>query len=141
MTPTQIELVKSTWKKVVPISTNAAELFYDRLFALDPLLRPMFKSDLRDQGRKLMQMIGVVVSGLNKLEEIVPKIEALGRGHAGYGVRPEHYDTVGAALLWTLKQGLDEAFTPDVELAWAEAYTLLAATMQRAAIEPAPAPT
>lgn len=133
MTPTQIELVQFSWRKVVPISSIAAELFYNQLFELDPLLRPLFKSDLRDQGRKLMQMIGGVVAGLDKLDEVVPAVEALGRRHAGYGVKAEHYDTVGAALLWTLKKGLDEAFTPAVELAWAEAYTLLARTMLKAA--------
>jgi hemoglobin-like flavoprotein len=133
MTPKQIELVQGSWNKVLPIADTAAELFYGRLFSLDPSLRPMFKSDMKEQGRKLMSMIGTAVNGLTRLDEIVPAVQALGVRHAGYGVKPAHYGTVATALLWTLEKGLGDAFTPEVKEAWVGAYTLLAKTMQDAA--------
>ena len=133
MTPKQIELVQVTWKKVLPIADTAAELFYGKLFSLDPSLKPLFKGDIKQQGRKLMSMIGTAVSGLTRLEQIVPAVQALGVRHAGYGVQPAHYGTVATALLWTLEQGLGDLFTPEVKDSWVSAYTLLAATMQNAA--------
>jgi hemoglobin-like flavoprotein len=118
---------------VVPIADSAAELFYGKLFSLDPSLKPLFKGDMKDQGRKLMSMIGTAVNGLTRLDEIVPAVQALGVRHAGYGVKPVHYGTVATALLWTLEQGLGEAFTPEVKESWVGAYTILAKTMQDAA--------
>jgi len=133
MTPRQVELVQTTWEKVVPISDQAAALFYGRLFELDPELKPMFKSDIREQGKKLMQMITVAVRGLGDLGKLVSAVEDLGRRHVGYGVRKKDYDTVATALLWTLEQGLGPDFTPEVKAAWVETYTVLATTMQKAA--------
>lgn len=133
MTPKQIELVQATWKKVLPIADTAAELFYGKLFALDPSLKPLFKGDMKQQGRKLMSMIGTAVNGLTHLEQIVPAVQALGVRHAGYGVKDAHYGTVATALVWTLEQGLGELFTPEVRDSWVGAYTLLAKTMQDAA--------
>jgi hemoglobin-like flavoprotein len=132
MTPTQIALVQQTFEQVKPIADTAADLFYNRLFELDPSLRPMFRGDMKEQGRKLMQMLSVAVAGLTRLDDLVPAVEALGRRHQGYGVRDEHYATVGSALLWTLGQGLGAGFTPDVETAWASAYGLLSRVMQNA---------
>src|SRR5262245_8268570 len=114
MTPHQKMLVQTTFAQVAPIAETAAALFYARLFELDPSLRPMFSADLNEQGRKLMQMIGVAVAGLDKLDALVPAVRALGQRHAGYGVRDEHYATVAEALLWTLETGLGEAFTFEV---------------------------
>lgn len=133
MTPQQIALVQSTWSKVVPIQDQAARLFYDKLFEMDPSLRPLFKGDMVEQGRKLMAMINTAVNGLTRLNEIVPAVQALGRRHVGYGVKEAHYETVGAALLWTLEQGLGPSFTPEVRQAWATAYGLLAGVMKEAA--------
>ena len=133
LTPAQIEFVQSSFRSVQPIAESAARLFYVRLFELDPSLRALFHGDMGEQGRKLMQMLAVAVASLNKLEEIVPAVEALGRRHRGYGVRDSHYATVGAALLWTLEQGLGEAFTPDVADAWAAVYGVVARAMQRGA--------
>jgi hemoglobin-like flavoprotein len=140
MTPESKKLVQESWTLVEPIADTAAALFYGRLFELDPSLRPMFRGDLKEQGKKLMQMITVVVRGLDRLDQLVPAVEALGRRHAGYGVRDEHYGTVAAALLWTLGQGLGVAFTAPVKAAWTEAYTLLATVMQRAAAGESPLP-
>ena len=133
MTPEQVALVQSSWESVKPISEQAAELFYGRLFELDPDARALFKGDMQEQGRKLMVMITTAVNGLTRLEEIVPAVQALGVRHAGYGVTEAQYDTVGSALLWTLGQGLGDAFTEEVETAWATTYGILASTMKEAA--------
>lgn len=137
LTDEQIVLVKNSWSQVVPIADKAAELFYGKLFELDPALRPMFKGDMVEQGKKLTQMIGIAVDGLDRLEEIVPAVQELGVRHLDYGVKSSHYDTVGAALLWTLEQGLGEGFTADVKGAWTDVYMLLANTMKDAAREAA----
>jgi hemoglobin-like flavoprotein len=130
LTPLQKHLVQSTWEQVVPIADQAAQLFYERLFTIDPELRPLFShGDLAEQRKKLMQMITVAVRGLDRLGELVPAVEALGRRHAGYHVRERDYDTVGAALLWTLEQGLGAAFTPEVREAWTLTYGALAGIM------------
>lgn len=133
MNAAQIRLVQDSFRQVTSIAEAAAELFYARLFELDPNLRPLFKSNMKEQGRKLMQMIGMTVKSLDKLEQFLPAVRALGVRHVAYGVRSEDYETVGQALLWTLKQGLGDAFTPKVEAAWAEVYATLAAAMQGAA--------
>lgn len=133
----QIELVRSSWEQVVPIADKAAELFYGRLFELDPSLKPMFKGDMTEQGQKLMRMISVAVDNLDKLDEIVPAVQELGVKHLDYGVKNSQYDTVGAALLWTLGQGLGDAFTTEVMSAWSDVYGLLAGTMKDAAREAA----
>ena len=135
MTPEQVELIKSSWAKVVPISEAAAEIFYGKLFDLDPELKPLFKGDMKDQGRKLMAMINTAVNGLDNLEAIVPAVQDLGKRHVGYGVKDKDYDTVGIALIGTLEVGLDKAFTDDVKDAWVTVYTVLSTTMKEAAAE------
>jgi hemoglobin-like flavoprotein len=133
MTPEQIQLVRTSFAAVAPIAEQAGLMFYNRLFTIDPSLRPLFKDDITEQSRTLMRMIAVAVGGIDNLDTIVPAVRALGVRHAGYGVTPAHYDTVATALLWTLDQGLGDSFTPEVEAAWVAAYTLLATTMQQAA--------
>jgi len=129
LTDTQIQLVTDSWQKVLPIKETAAELFYGRLFELDPSLQALFKGDMKEQGERLMNMINIAVNALNRLEDVVPAIQAMGRRHKDYGVQRAHYDTVAQALLWTLGQGLGPAFSPDVKDAWTQVYTLLATTM------------
>ncbi len=118
---------------VEPIAEQAAELFYNRLFELDPKLKPLFKGDIVEQGQKLMATLKFAVSSLTKLDQLVPALETLGKKHIDYGVTPEHYDTVGEALMWTLKEGLGTEFTPEVEDAWGAVYDTAAATMKHAA--------
>jgi len=137
MTPHQIELVQSSFNLVTPILESATMMFYDRLFQLDPSLRQMFRSPQEEQARKLAHVLTVVVEGLSRPEQILPAVEELGRRHSAYGVRPEHYASVGAALLGTLQSGLGEAFTAEVREARASAYFLLSSTMQRASAEAA----
>ena len=135
ITAQQIELVQRSFADVKPIAGAAADLFYARLFHMDPTLRPMFKGDMVRQGQMLMSMIGAAVAGLSNLEKLAPVVRNMGARHAGYGVRTEHYDTVGSALLWTLEQGLGARFTPEVREAWTAAYMLLAEVMQMGAME------
>ena len=133
MTPIQIALVQSSFEKVAPIAPTAAALFYRRLFETAPEVRPLFKSDMDEQGRKLMATLGVVVRNLDHLDAILPAAAALALRHVDYGVRPEHYAPVGAALLWTLEQGLGAHFTPEVAEAWGAAYATLSGAMIAAA--------
>jgi len=137
MTPEQTELVKNSWAQVVPIADKAAELFYGKLFELDPAVRSLFKGDMAEQGQKLMRMISTAVNGLDRLDAIVPAVQQLGIRHVEYGVRDKDYDTVGAALLWTLETGLGDAFTEETKEAWATVYGILADTMKTAAAEAA----
>lgn len=135
LTNEEIQAVQSSWEKCVPIADKAAELFYGKLFELDPDLKPLFKGDMQEQGKKLMTMITVAVNGLNDLEKIVSAVKALGVRHVGYGVKDSHYDTVGSALIWTLGKGLGEEFTDALQAAWIKVYTLLATTMKGAAAD------
>lgn len=137
MTPEQIDMVKSTWATVETISDTAAELFYGRLFELDPKLKALFTGDMEEQGKKLMQMIGVAVANLHQLDQVMKPVQELGRRHVGYKVAAEDYDTVGAALLWTLEKGLSDAWNEDVKGAWTETYVTLATVMKDAAAEAA----
>lgn len=133
LTEAQKTLVKDTWGSVVPISDKAAELFYGKLFELDPSVKPLFKGDMNEQGKKLMKTIGLAVNSLDNLDQLIPVVQDLGKRHVGYGVKPEHYTTVGGALLWTLEQGLGSAFTPPVKEAWTITYQTLATVMMEAA--------
>jgi hemoglobin-like flavoprotein len=135
MTPHQKMLVQTSFAQVAPIAETAAGLFYAKLFELDPSLRPMFGGDIEEQGRKLMAMLTVAVNGLGHLDKLVPAIRAMGKRHAGYGVRDDHYETVAVALLWTLEAGLGGAFTDEVRGAWTAVYWLLAYTMRAGAAD------
>jgi len=131
----QIRLVQDSFAHVTSMAGQAADLFYARLFQVEPSLRGMFSGDMREQKHKLMTMLTIAVNGLTRPEELLPVVQELGRRHVRYGVEERHYDTVGAALLWTLEKGLGERFTPEVKAAWLAVYTLLATTMQQAAAE------
>lgn len=133
MTPQQIAAVRASFAHVGPIADQAAALFYDHLFTADPSLRRLFKGDMESQGERLMAMIGAAVGLLEQPARLLPVLHGLGRRHAGYGVLPMHYDTVGAALLRTLRDGLGDAFTPEVEDAWRAMYATVSREMQSAA--------
>lgn len=137
LTLTQKTLVQDSFAMISPIADDAAALFYRRLFEIDPSLQQMFRGDMAEQRKKLMQMLTAAVKGLDRLDQLVPVVQTLGRRHATYGVSDAHYDTVGAALLWTLQKGLGPAFTPETREAWATVYGLLATTMKDAAREAA----
>jgi hemoglobin-like flavoprotein len=121
--------VQSSWKSVEAIGPQAAALFYQNLFAADPSLRPLFKGDMEEQGKKLIQMIGAAVNKLHDIDTLVPILQNLGKRHGSYGVQDAHYQIVGDALLLTLEQGLGSAFTPQVKHAWTEVYGVMANVM------------
>jgi nitric oxide dioxygenase len=129
MTPDQIELVQQSFAKVAPISEAAAGLFYGRLFEIAPSVKVLFPADMTEQRKKLMATLAMVVNGLGNLPAILPAASALAKRHVGYGVKAEHYPLVGAALLWTLHQGLGDAWTPAVAEAWTTAYATLSGYM------------
>jgi len=140
MSPEQKALVKSTWGMVVPIADAAATLFYGRLFEIDATTQPLFKNaNMAEQRKKLVQALAAVVNGLDNLAPLVPVLENLGKGHVRYGVTDKHYDSVGAALLWTLEQGLKDAWTPAAKDAWTAAYGAVAGVMLGAARQAQPA--
>lgn len=142
MTPDEKDIVRASWQQVVPIAGTAADLFYQRLFEIDPDLRALFNGvDLDAQKSKLVQALATTIARLDDLDTLAPQLAELGRRHSGYGVADEHYDTVGAALLWTLQQGLGDGWTPETKKAWASAYTLVAGAMQAGAQSYCPTPS
>jgi hemoglobin-like flavoprotein len=140
MTPEQVTMVQDSFKKVVPIAGTAADLFYNRLFEIAPDVRPLFPHDLSEQKKKLIAMLATAVTNLHQVETILPAVENLGKRHVAYGVTDKMYQPVGAALLWTLEQGLGPDFTPELKGAWTETYMALAGVMQKAAATVAPPP-
>lgn len=129
MDQAQIAMVQISWQHVLPIRRQAAALFYGRLFSTNPQLQTLFHSPIADQGEKLINMIDAAIGNLDRPDQLTPVLHALGARHEKYGVQPEHYVAVGDALLWTLEQGLGEAFTPELCEAWTEVYSALAAGM------------
>jgi hemoglobin-like flavoprotein len=110
-----------------------AALFYGRLFEIDPSLRSLFRGDMQEQARQLMNMIGVAVGALGRHQEILPAVEELRRRHAEYVLREEYFMIVAAALLWTLNRALGEAFTTQVCDAWIAMYEAAPAALQAGA--------
>ncbi|MDB5608930.1 MAG: putative nitric oxide dioxygenase [Bradyrhizobium sp.] len=129
MTPDQVTLVQQSFAKVAPISEAAAVIFYDRLFEVAPSVKPMFPLDMKEQRKKLMATLAVVVNGLSNLESVLPAASALAKRHVSYGAKAEHYPVVGGALLWTLEKGLGDGWTPEVAEAWTAAYGTLSGFM------------
>lgn len=136
------EAIKKSWRLVIPIAETAADLFYRRLFELEPAYRQLFPDDMTAQKRKLVRMLAFIVKSVDWVEEqwrddidpsedLMLVVLALGRRHSHlYKIPPDSYDQVGSALLWTLEQGVGDALTPPVRDAWARLYGLLAQTMQ-----------
>jgi hemoglobin-like flavoprotein len=131
MSPQEKALVKETWRKLTPMADTAAHLFYERLFEIDETTRPLFNTtNLAEQRQKLLQALVVVVQGLDHLEVLVPTLAGLGRRHVQYGVTDGHYESAGAALLWTLEQELGSEWTSEAKAAWSSAYLLLTGVMR-----------
>jgi nitric oxide dioxygenase len=133
MTPEQVAAVQASFAQVAPIADQAAAMFYGRLFETAPETRALFRGDMAVQGKRLMAAITAVVTRLDAIEAIAPVVRDLAKRHVAYGVEPGHYELVGAALLWTLRQGLAEGFTPEVSAAWTAAYGALSGMMIDAA--------
>jgi hemoglobin-like flavoprotein len=129
ITPAQVELVQSSFQHVLPIADVAGLLFYERIFTMAPEARALFGDDIALQASRTMAAVKTAVNGLDNLDQIAPFLVRLGARHVRYGVQPEHFDLVGGALLWTLEQGLGDAFTPEVHEAWSAAFGLIARAM------------
>lgn len=132
MNAEQIALVRKTFEKVEPIAQETGDLFYNRLFEIDPGIRPLFKGDIKKQALMLMTVIGLAVRGLDRPESIADSIRSLGARHYSYGVTPPDYNTFGAALIWALEQSMGDDFTPEVKAAWVEAFAVLSQAMKDA---------
>ena len=126
---TDIDLVQHSFMRIEPLSMIVGRTFYERLFETNPEIRMLFKGDIESQGEQLMDMIGAAVAGLDNLETLIPVVQQLGARHRKYGVQVSHYGAVAEALIWTLEQGLAEAFTPEIRTAWVNVYGVLAETM------------
>ena len=137
MTPQQIRLVQSSYARLKPASAEVAASFYERLFTIDPSLRTLFSGDLARHGERLMHMIGAAVGLLNRPETLFPVLHALGARHVGYGVKAEHYDTVGTALIDTLEAGLGSGFTSELRAAWVRLFDIVRCEMLTAPAAPA----
>lgn len=131
--------IRESWAMLEPLTYSVTTVFYAKLFELDPSLRTLFPYDLFEQKQAFGKTIGAVVRTLDELDRLTPLLRHLGERHAVYGVRPRDYDTVAEALLWTLEQGLDDAFTPQVEGAWTKLYDIMATTMKEGAAQAAQA--
>lgn len=136
MTSHQIQLVKDSHQRVAALPAEVVgKLFYDRLFATAPEVRPLFsRTSVPEQSKKLLATLTYVITRLDRLESVVADVEALARRHVHYGVQEHHYVVVGQTLLWTLAQGLGDAWTPEVQAAWLACYTLLSETMLNATV-------
>ncbi len=140
MTRNEADIVQSTWRAVLPVGDTFAELFYGRLFAVDPDLRRLFRGDMIEQGRNLTAMLSVAAANVGKPERIMVALRQLGRRHVAYGVKPQDFQTVEDALLFALEHALIDVFTPEVKAAWQAAYTLLSSTMLEAFATPSAIP-
>jgi hemoglobin-like flavoprotein len=129
MNSDQVALIQYSFAKITPIPEQAAALFYRRLFEIAPEVEGLFHGDMKEQGRKLMTTLAVVVNGLTDLAAILPAAGALAKRHVAYGVVAEHYAPVGVALLWMLERGLGAEWTSDLAAAWTNAYATLSEYM------------
>lgn len=132
MTTEQKQLIRNSFRLVLPIASTAATLFYERLFSIAPHIQPLFTSDIKEQGKKLMAMLGSIVSMLDSPDKLVPMLTNLGKRHMEYGVKTEYFTPVGEALIWTLQQGLGEHFTEEVKQAWLTAFDTIQTVMGNA---------
>ncbi len=136
MTPETQKLIQDSWRALEPRADDVTTKFYARVFELDPNLRRLFSyTDMDMQRAQLAQMLAVVVRHIDRLEQILPEVEALGRRHAAYGVQAEHFSTVGSAMLWAFGESLGEAFTDEAAFAWADAFRRVSSVMIAAAQE------
>lgn len=136
LSPHEIRLVQETFAALDPIADDAADLFYRKLFEIDPGTKALFKGDVSEQGRKLVSVLKTAVAGLGEFDQLVPVLKIMGQRHHAYGVEFKHYESFAKALLWTLKHGLKDAFSAEAEKAWAEAYSAMAEVMMKGAQEP-----
>jgi hemoglobin-like flavoprotein len=133
MDSTTINLLRSSFEAIAARKVDVAGIFYDRLFEVAPSVRPLFKSDMEEQRKKLIASLSTIVQYVDNGEKLTSYVSSMGQRHVGYGAKPEHYDVVGQVLLWTFEKVLGPDFTPEVRAAWTGAYTAVAGIMIDAA--------
>jgi hemoglobin-like flavoprotein len=134
ITERQIVLIKNSWKLfrgVDPVTIG--DVFYSKLFLDAPEVVHLFKTPREEQSKKLIDMLSVIVSRLDRLDELTPEVEQLAIRHVHYGAKPEHYRLIGTALLWTLEKGLGVDWNEELKKAWSACFQILSSTMIRAA--------
>lgn len=132
LTRRQIKLIQESWIEIAYIPEEFSELFYERLFAINPELQVLFKRNMTMQGRKLVNMFGTAVDCLGKLGQMMPPLEAAGKRHVQYGVKSEHYLDACLALDRTLRELLGDKYNEEVEQAWDAFSKLVTAVMTTA---------
>ena len=134
MTQKQIDLVKSSWTLVNTMDlVTVGTMFYNRLAELSPDTRPLFGITIAEQSKKIMSMLGYIISKLDSLEDIIDEVEKLAQRHVHYGVKEAHYTAGGVAFLWTLERGLAENWNEELKEAWTVCYDILSSAMVNAA--------
>lgn len=134
LTQSQVKIVRDSFERLRSISDTVAEIFYNRLFELDPSLKSLFHHEMGEQRSKLMDAIALVVENLEDLRTIEPVIRELALRHVSYGVESRNYETVGEALLWSFEKALTPNFTQETRGAWVAAYGRLSTLMKAASI-------
>lgn len=129
------ELVRSTFERLRPVPKGAGLAFYERLFELDPALRPLFGADLENQASMFVTALNLAVLELVEEGHVPRSVRELGARHAHYGVEDSAYAVFGEALLFTLGELLGARFTPEVRQAWSEAFETLATAMKESAAQ------
>ncbi|APR82224.1 Adenylate cyclase [Minicystis rosea] len=122
--------VTASFARIAPRSDDLAARMYERLFERHPHLRRLFPTDMTAQRRKLVGSLVVIVDNLRRSDRLFPLLEDLGRRHAAYGVKVEHFEAVGQALLGAIAD-LDEQLDQKARAAWENAYASIASAMRR----------
>lgn len=129
MTQSEKQMIRDSYEQIRTYQESVFMLFYGRMFQLDPSIKPMFKNDMREQSKKLVDTLDILVGSLDGLEKLLPAVRELGRSHAGYGVKPHHYETLASAMLWAFGQALSGSFPPEVRAAWRKVLELVSSEM------------
>lgn len=116
-----------------PVAVHVADLFYDRLFELDPSLEELFVEQDHVLRARFTRAVGSVVSTLDDIGALLPLLHEIGRRQGALGFRPGMYTTMGKALLWTFEQTLAEDFTAPVKDAWAALYAFVSSALMQGA--------
>ena len=135
MNGAQVYLLRKSFNSLEKQAHVAALAFYRRLFALDPSLRPLFKSDIEAQAKKFMEMLAFTLSMSERPDALALELRELGARHIAYGVRAQYYETVGKALIDMLTEVLAGDFTPAVREAWTEFYRFMTEAMKQGAAQ------
>jgi len=133
MTDLQLLEVKNSWSYLIFQPKELSQLFYNKLFELEPSLRILFKGDIEEQGHKLIDILTRIIARLQKMEDVEEELRALGQRHVSYGTKPEHYKTVEQALLWSIEHTLGSRWSEETSQAWKDAYRIIADIMMEGA--------